>query len=102
MSRRIKILILVVIIIAALIVAGYVIVKYTTWGMSYRVQRLHDQITKRYIALQTMYEIDQAKFMLTEELRQNRLVKSAVFSGDKLELCYIDQACEDFYVGVED
>ncbi len=95
-------MIAVAVIITALIVVGYVIVENTSWGMPYRVQRLHDQITKRYAELQAMYEIDQAKFLLTEELVQNRLIKSAGWSGDKLELCYIDQVCEDFYVGVED
>ena len=97
-----KILIIALVAAVALAGFGYYVVQYTSWGMPYRVQRLHDQITKRYQELQTMYEINQAKLLLTEELGQNRLVENAVFSGDKLELCYIDQVCEDFYVGVED
>lgn len=102
MTKKVKILIIVLIAVVALGGLGFYVVRYTTWGMSYRVQRLHDQITKRYQELQTMYELDQAKHLLTEELEQNRLVKSAAFRGDKLELCYVDQVCEDFYVGVED
>lgn len=102
MTKKIKTLIIVLVIVAVLVGIGYYAIQYTAWGMPYRVQRLHDQITKRYVELQAMYEIDQAKFLLTEELGQNRLIKSVGWSGDKLELCYIDQVCEDFYVGVED
>ncbi len=102
MTKKIKILIVVLVVVGALAGFGYYVVQFTSWGMPYRVQRLHDQITKRYQELQTMNETNQAKLLLTEELGQNRLVDSAVFRGDKLELCYIDQVCEDFYVGVED
>lgn len=102
MSRGAKILIVIASVLAGLCLTVYLVVKYTTWGLPYRVSRLHDQIETRYASLQQTYESKEAQAMLVDELTQNRLVRRAEFRGDKLELCYVDETCEDFYVGIED
>jgi cell division protein FtsL len=102
MSKGAKIAIVIVVVIIVLTIVGWVLVKYTTVGMSYRISRLHEQIEKRYGELKEIYAVEEAKQVLVEELLHNHLVQSARFSGDKLVLCYPDQSCEDYYVGVED
>lgn len=91
-----------IIVLASLIGVAFGVAKYTSWGMPYRISRLHDQIETRNDSLQQTYETKEAQGILLEELRQNRLIRSAFFSGDKLELCYVDETCEEFYVGIED
>ncbi|MFC1617759.1 hypothetical protein ACFL2B_00595 [Patescibacteria group bacterium] len=102
MSKKVKIALIVVIVIVAIIVVGYVLAKYTTVGMSMRIDRLHDQIENRYTQLLEIYEENDARAFLELELSNNRLLESAEFDGDSLVLCYVDGECEDYYVGVED
>ncbi|MFC1721390.1 hypothetical protein ACFL0Z_00565 [Patescibacteria group bacterium] len=102
MSKGVKIALVVVIVIIVLVILGYVMAKYTTVGVSSRINRLHDQIETRYVELNEIYEGDEAKAMLETELNDNRLVESAEFDEDLLVICYVNGECEDYYVGVED
>jgi|GEM_PF-4766682 len=102
MSRGMKIALIVIIVIVALAILGYLLAKYTTIGMSYRVDRLHDQIESRYVELNDIYEADEAKELLEAELNDNRLIQSAAFEEDMLVIEYTDGTMEDYYVGQED
>lgn len=100
MKKAAKIAIVVLVIIIAAVVVGYLLAKYTTIGMSYRVDRLQKQIEARYDELSKRYEPDEAKATLVAELNENRLLVSAVWEEDLLILCYVDGSCEDFLPGL--
>ncbi len=102
MSKGVKIGLIVAIVIVALIVIGFIMAKYTTVGMSWRIDRLHDQIEARYDEHLEIYEETDARAFLELELSENRLLDSAEFDGDRLELCYVTGECEDYYLGIED
>lgn len=102
MSKGVKIALIVLIVVVALLILGYLLAKYTTMGMSWRVNRLHDQIETRYVELNDLYETEEAKTMLEAELDENRLVESAAFEEDLLVICYVNGECDDYYVGAED
>jgi hypothetical protein len=99
MTKTAKIAVVVLVIIIAAVVVGYLLAKYTTIGMSYRVDRLHKQIEARYDELNERYEPDEAKTTLLAELNDNRLLMSAAWDEDLLILCYVDGMCEDYLLG---
>ena len=97
-----KIALIVIIVIVALLVIGYLLAKYTTIGMSMRIDRLHDQIETRYVELNEIYEPDEAKSLMEAELNDNRLIETAAFDGDMIVIEYVDGTMEDYFVGEED
>ena len=100
MKKSAKIAVVVVVIIIVAVVVGYLLAKYTTIGMSYRVDRLQKQIEARYDELSKRYEQDEARATLVAELNENRLLTSAVWEEDLLILCYVDGTCEDYLLGL--
>lgn len=80
-------------------VVVFVIGKYTTIGMPYRIGRLNKQIERRYNQLQETHDLRQSKQILTIELNKNRLIKTAQLKGDLFSLCYASDACADFEIG---
>lgn len=102
MSKGVKIAIIIVVVIVALAILGYLLAKYTTVGMSYRVSRLHGQIETKYTGLIETYDESEAKEQLVTQLNGNRLLDSAEFDGDVLVLEYVDGTVEDYYLGQED
>ncbi len=76
----------------------FIVGKYTTVGISYRLGRLHKQIEQRFSQLQLNNDLRQAKKILTVELNQNRLIKTAELRGELFYLCYVNDTCLDFEI----
>ncbi len=91
--------VVIAIVVIVLVILGVVLTKYTNVGLSYRKNRLHKQVDKRYAELSETYEASEAKDMLEAELDQNKLVSDSYFDGEALVICYSDEDCEDYYIG---
>ena len=96
MSKGLKITLIIVIILVALGVLGYVLFNYTTLFMSFRINRLHDQIDERYEVLVQNFDEEEALTKLEDELKSNQWIESATVRDKTVVLKYIDGTVEEY------